>query len=69
MSSAGVGRALKAFLKGPSGPGGELAVRGWLPGELEAFWKVAEGSFGARKLLEGSWKSSWLGSAVNLIRV
>lgn len=52
--------------KGPSGPGRRLAVREWLPGELEAFLKVGEGSFGARILLDGSWKSSWLCSDVDL---
>lgn len=55
--------------KGPSGSGRELAVRDWLPGEPEAGLKVAEGSFGARMFPDGSWKSSWLGSDVDLSRV
>jgi hypothetical protein len=55
--------------KGPSGSGRELAVRGWLLGELEACLKVAEESFGARTFLDGSWKSSWLGSDTGLSRV
>lgn len=59
----------QGLLRGPSGSGFRPAVRGWLPGELEAGLKVAEESFGARTFLDGSWKSSWLGSDVNLSRV
>lgn len=59
----------QGLVKGPSGLGVGLAVRGWLLGELEAFWKVVKGSFGVWRLLKGSWKSSWLGLDVDLTRV
>lgn len=48
-------------LKCPSGYGRELTVRGWLPGELEASLKGADGSFGVLMCPNGSWNSSWLG--------